>query len=1136
VLKKKINILDEEQLKKDVNRLGDFHKPIYKRITEINLNMKRSNIVIIIFLILISLGSAYAATEKVCFDFNQNTIDAQGNYNATLSSGTYDTTTKKFGNASLKLSGSGTIIWGASVNPLATYMQGKAEMSVCGWVYRDGVGTKTGGFWGMNAYTEGTYSLYYATYNGFFALNGDSQRSYDNSNPPWYANNTWYHECWVFNGSQSTDANQLKLYVNGNLKTFNTIGTIPTTIPASRVNFSIGGIMGGMSFEIPNMYIDGFKVYDVALSSTEVTNDYNSTNGVPCNSTSLPANNTYIVFISQVPSDIQTTTLFNQTLNITYEYFNITNMSNPFLNYSVVSPVSSCIHFLNGTCTINNNTYIGLNYSLNVTGNNTINYTGVLTENNVYPTTENFNLFTQSNYVNITLTNANQYLIDEIQNVSNITRYGIYEAPVTSTGILRVYYYNSSYDLLSNVATNPNAVEISNLVNLLTCNHYHLNNSICHNTFPYGVINGKIGSVQVNGGGFIIRGGTGITTIQVLNNTIRTGANKLSVNNGNTWTNETYTTASHAHQFSGSSYLTYAAFGTFFGNLTNSSWRTDNLDVTPQNPSPPNIIVPNETMNTFNQFINITYKNGTANSVGQSMNFYNITLLNNDLSVNKTITANNGLNNSYYLNAYLFLITNGTYYIRVCGFDTINASSCDFEQFILNYTQPNLNITYANFTINEGLNATPITTINATCTNAVGINLTMNLTFNGVTMFYGTKNNNTQQSNTSTLIDGYNNMTITCSDFLGSTTRTISRLVYAKKLCLIDEIDNTNFNSANISSSRVYFDDNSSYYDFKVTNTSCLNYTSTTQNKLRFDLRYIGGAVITRYVDTSLLGKDIRVCANKEGVTHYEQLIIAASTKAVIMKSVYANCVIAADYTRFAYQDTLLLKAYSINTLYYLYTINSGVETYLAAIDGSVSTYVNLDTLEFRQQGYNLNLQSDVISFQQLGSNLTQIYYTNLKNDNTAAQIIIRRLSDGAVVFNNAVFANPNNITILFDYTSLGVNATTIFAITGTFTKSDGSTSVVKSYFNTQGKAGKVHSGVAFTIALLLLIFGLTLTTTNITFGWFGLIIVLGSLAMTAFAISTWYLLMLQGIDIIILVFIALVMTLGGNKITTGVQ
>lgn len=457
-----------------------------------------------------------------------------------------------------------------------------------------------------------------------------------------------------------------------------------------------------------------------------------------------------------------------------------------------------------------------------------------------------------------------------------------------------------------------------------------------------------------------------------------------------------------------------------------------------------------------------------------------------------------------------------------------------FEPALNNEIAGNLSFIYdlqkptalVNFTAATGFNLSHATNVTLKCTDNISPILTYSLSFNGNSLFYGNKTAGLTQWNSSTLNDGNNTALGVCSDFFSSDTNTYIASVYAKTLFLIDEKENTAFNVTNISGARVYFDDNSSFYDFKVSNTNQINFTSIDIQKLRFELVYSNGLIITRYIDNTLIDDDeLRVCANKEGITHYEQLILSATQKKALLKNVFSNCYVSADYTRFAYQDAYILKAFTISSLYYLSASVNGVVTYLASVDGSIPTYINLDTLEFQQTAYNLNILRDALTFTETSDpDIIEIYYKNLAEDNTEVDITITRMDTSVTVFTLTETTNPNEWRILFDKsTLLNVTNSTLFKIQLDKTTASG-TAIIKRYFNFGGGSGVLTSGFAFVISILLTVFGLTFTVARLTFSYFGVIIQIIAIAFISFATMTWYLLFLLGMDVIILVFIIMLM------------
>jgi hypothetical protein len=450
-------------------------------------------------------------------------------------------------------------------------------------------------------------------------------------------------------------------------------------------------------------------------------------------------------------------------------------------------------------------------------------------------------------------------------------------------------------------------------------------------------------------------------------------------------------------------------------------------------------------------------------------------------------------------------------------------------------------VTYFNFTYGGGF-VTPETNISFTCTDNVQTKLNYTTVLNGAELGSTIQNNNTVNLTTTTnIINGINTVNVTCRDPLYSTTNSTAQNVEIRTLFIIDEQDNTAFDVQNVSSLIVYLDDNRTKYDFKANNISNISFIADANVKLRFEIIYADGTIILRYVDIGLLENDIRVCANTEGVTHYEQILTSYTTKPVVLNSVFADCVVAADYTRFAYQTSKVLKAYTYNNLYYLYTFEDDDITqnqvFLASVDGSIATYINLDALEFIEDGYTINTVGDTLEVEKRNENESEIYYYNVLQDNTALRITIERIENSGTttLVNTTAFADFNEAQIIFNFETLSpaVNETTLFRVTSTATDEGGDESITIKYFNINGVTGFINSALIAIVSIFMLVFGLSFTVAQRTFAYFGIFIVLANIAMLTFATGIWYITFLQAINGIVLIFTMLVLV-GKNQAQLG--
>jgi hypothetical protein len=433
------------------------------------------------------------------------------------------------------------------------------------------------------------------------------------------------------------------------------------------------------------------------------------------------------------------------------------------------------------------------------------------------------------------------------------------------------------------------------------------------------------------------------------------------------------------------------------------------------------------------------------------------------------------------------------------------------------------------YNITNAFNSTNIT-LTLNCTDEDYTPLFYNITYNDTTALSGNFTNASLQTVLTEADDGENILIGFCSDLFTTVNETINFTLYKKFFYFWDEIDNVAFDTSNVTTANVYFDDNSTSFDFKSgANVSNVTFLSNTTDKLRFELGYPDDILITRYVDVSLFEAEdeIKVCANTDTITHFTQLIISSVVRPVKVESVFTGCTVGADYTRFAYQDAFVLKVFTIANPYNLIVWDTDVvtEMTLTGLDGSIASFYNIDTLEFKQEGYNLNILGQALSFQKTSDTQMTIYYSNLEDDITSSLLTIVNMDNDTTV-TTVTPADPDNFTVLFDWTTIGgVTNDTLFKVTVTATDSDGDSTTTTRYMNTSGSTGAINGGLAVSIALLLGIFGLTFTVSRSTFSWFGILIILAAITVLTFAIQEWYVTFMITVYVILLVYSIILMT-----------
>jgi len=435
----------------------------------------------------------------------------------------------------------------------------------------------------------------------------------------------------------------------------------------------------------------------------------------------------------------------------------------------------------------------------------------------------------------------------------------------------------------------------------------------------------------------------------------------------------------------------------------------------------------------------------------------------------------------------------------------------------------------ASMTLPEGFNNIT-STLKLTCSDTMSPYALYNMTYKGVSLFKDNKTISTEQTNTSTVLHGNNIYIVSCSDLFGTTTQTITKNAYFKTINLIDEVDNTAFAVANLSSARLYYDDNSTFYDFKTANKNTVNFTSTNMTQLRLELGYPENRFITRWIDVALFSEinPLRICANKDNIIHYEQFITSSILKSVFLKNIYANCYVAGDRTRFAFKDGLILRAYTITGAYSLYTIEGLQQVLLASVDGAIQSDIFLDQLQFRRESFAVTILPDLISFNKVDVPVgaLRIYYLNKNLDNYGLTINIKHGQTGELLFSESTFVNFNEASIVFNYATINnITDSTLLVLEVVKTNEAGQTTTLRRYFNTSGKTGQFRSEVVSFIAFFVLLFGFTFTSSQQTFGWFGMIIGILVFGFLSFAISAWYVIFLQALSASLIIYCVIMLS-----------
>lgn len=336
---------------------------------------------------------------------------------------------------------------------------------------------------------------------------------------------------------------------------------------------------------------------------------------------------------------------------------------------------------------------------------------------------------------NFTLGNTASYISTELIGFSNTTLYNFYEFDANgTTGLMTAWYCNSSYAFNSGVSTSANCAQIGQIAASANFNHTHGTNS-SHMLLPFTIINGLVGTVAVTQTGYMmLEGSTGTVNMRYIADTTRATTTKTTTNGGVSWTNQTFTADNHVHQFDSIDTLYYYLQSQNSTNAYNSTYQSDNLDLTLVPPTPGLVTSPTQAFNRTS-IAQVNYTNATSAN-NASIKTIKISLYYANITFVKVLTANNTQSLTYNYNT-----TNestGEYVIQVNYTDANNLTASSYSPFfaVFNrtlmsappfYDTQNFTQGYSFIAMNNITNATATLTYDGASTTVVNSNVTSNI-------------------------------------------------------------------------------------------------------------------------------------------------------------------------------------------------------------------------------------------------------------------------------------------------------------------------------------------------------------------------------------------------------------------------
>jgi hypothetical protein len=162
-----------------------------------------------------------------------------------------------------------------------TQLNTSQHFTISFWIKYVGGGSPSGGAKNLFQFSGDSYINAYLrdeASGNYLDFSVGSTANYVRSAVGSITDNTWHHICWTYDGTQ-TRFNRYNLFIDAVQSISSDNGTTITSI-ATFPDFFIG-----KPFE-PNTFMDEFSIFNQTLTSTQVSEIYNS--GVPNSLTNLP--------------------------------------------------------------------------------------------------------------------------------------------------------------------------------------------------------------------------------------------------------------------------------------------------------------------------------------------------------------------------------------------------------------------------------------------------------------------------------------------------------------------------------------------------------------------------------------------------------------------------------------------------------------------------------------------------------------------------------------------------------------------------------------------------------------------------------------------------------------------------------
>ena len=419
------------------------------------------------------------------------------------------------------------------------------------------------------------------------------------------------------------------------------------------------------------------------------------------------------------------------------------------------------------------------------------------------------------------------------------------------------------------------------------------------------------------------------------------------------------------------------------------------------------------------------------------------------------------------------------------------------------------------------------------CSDTVSPLLTYQLTNNDVNQYAASDlNNATVYDMNNTLNNGVNTVRFRCRDLGGNLTTdtntfsgssTTFYFVYADTgVSLTNGL--TEYPAADVNTLKAYSYNLKQYKDMFATGDVNLSYSGVGDDSIQFAITYTDPTfptVLLNFDIDTLDTNSVPMCFSK--LFPFRQQIFYSSTeRSLIFQNGNTGCYAGTAKTSAAYQDLFQLIAYTIPMTYNLFLFEDSNRTLLSLVDGSIALPHNIYLLIINaEEKEPVLVTTDTLTASRYcqvttDCNVLAVEYQS-PQDNSSVTISIL---NGTTVLTSTTATAPdaNRVSFTWNFTNADVN-TDFLTLKAEIIRADGTTQIIRQNFTLRGLQGFLDPTIALILSSGLFLFGITLLASRFVLGWFGIIIVIASLALLSTAPSVGYIVLMQTVFFIVGIF-----------------